>query len=140
VARGRKPISLIFDGRPCCYCKRKMDMGDVNLCPTRDHYPVPRARGGRRTLIACSRCNVVKMDMSAPEWQAFMHQNPEWWNLTLREINERRREVRVELAKHMRPPDFDEKIPTAIGDQLTALGIVRRIAEDFDKVFPKEKE
>ena len=114
-----------------------MDMGDVNLCPTRDHYPVPRAHGGRRTLIACSRCNVVKMDMSVVEWQAFMAQNPGWWNLSLRVINERRREIRTEVTNHMRPR---EKPTSAIGDQLTALGIARRIAEDFDKVFPKEQE
>lgn len=111
-----------------------MDKDNPDLSPTRDHYPIPKCKGGTRTLIACNRCNVVKGDLSADAWQTFMLHNPTWWQMTLGELRPIRYEHRVEREAARRSP---EKPTFAIGDQLMALGLGRRIAEDFDKVFPR---
>lgn len=58
-----------------------MDKDDPALFPTRDHYPVPKSRGGTRTLIACYSCNHIKGDMLAEDWQRYMAEHPEWWTI-----------------------------------------------------------
>ena len=68
-----------YDGHPCHWCDRPMDITAHRLAPTRDHYPVPRSRGGARTVICCRDCNGVKGDMGAAEWAGFRATNPRWW-------------------------------------------------------------
>lgn len=69
----------MFQDRPCPYCTRLMDLERDSLMPTRDHYPIPKSRGGRRTIICCYTCNNMKGDMSAHDWAAFMAENKGGW-------------------------------------------------------------
>lgn len=92
----RRSRSFLHHGRPCPYCKRPMDQDDRHLQPTRDHHPVPRSKGGRRTIICCMVCNNRKGDMTAAEWQAYMNATPEWWKLTKRDRKRIRAEKRTE--------------------------------------------
>lgn len=86
----KKTLADRFHGKPCPYCKRDMDRADFDLTPTRDHYPIPKSKGGARTVIACQRCNNVKGDMLAPEWEAYMLANPDWFIVTDRDRRARR--------------------------------------------------
>jgi hypothetical protein len=51
----------------------------MQLMPTRDHYPIPKSKGGRRTIISCYTCNHLKGDKDAAEWEAYMIENKGGW-------------------------------------------------------------
>lgn len=71
-------------GKPCPYCTRRMEISSRHLCPTRDHYPIPKSRGGRRIIIVCHTCNHLKGDKSAEAWATFMLENKSgWFNMRL---------------------------------------------------------
>lgn len=81
---------LQHNGKPCPYCKRSMDADDFHLKPTRDHHPIPRSRGGTKTIICCLLCNNRKGSMTEAEWNAYVVENPGWWLITKRERKQRR--------------------------------------------------
>jgi hypothetical protein len=56
-----------------------MDFASRTLRPTRDHYPVPKSKGGRRTIVCCYTCNHLKEARSPQEWEAFMRENRSGW-------------------------------------------------------------
>lgn len=68
-----------YHGKSCPYCNRPMDLAKIQLMPTRDHYPIPKSRGGRRTIICCLTCNHLKADMAADAWEAFIVENRGGW-------------------------------------------------------------
>lgn len=86
----KRTKSALYHGKPCPFCKRPMDHDDRHLQPTRDHYPVPYSKGGRRVVICCYVCNNQKSDMTAAEWHAYMDATPAWWLLNKRERKQRR--------------------------------------------------
>lgn len=51
----------------------------MHFMPTRDHYPIPKSRGGKLTIICCYTCNHLKGDMAADKWEAFMAENKSGW-------------------------------------------------------------
>lgn len=124
----KKTLAERFHGHPCPWCKREMDRDDFHLQPTRDHYPVPRSKGGGKTVIACLICNNIKGDRNADEWLAYMALNPEWWKQTRNERTARRSEQR-RRAKLRQP----EKPSTPMADSLMVLA--RKISEGFDDKF-----
>jgi hypothetical protein len=56
-----------------------MNLGRMHFMPTRDHYPIPKSKGGQRTIICCYTCNHLKGDMDATEWEAYMIENKGGW-------------------------------------------------------------
>lgn len=69
-----------------------MSEDDFDLRPTRDHWPIPKSKGGTQTVICCGQCNALKSNMTRQEWDAFMTANPRWW---LHNRKERRAALRV---------------------------------------------
>lgn len=67
------------NGKTCPYCYRPMSLGRVQFMPTRDHYPIPKCKGGKRTIICCRTCNHLKGSMAPDEWAAFMAENKGGW-------------------------------------------------------------
>lgn len=68
------------DGRPCPYCTRQMQLGDLKLRPTNDHlFPKSRTKGcwidgvyykHGRIIVVCSECNFMKADLTLREFLA----------------------------------------------------------------------
>lgn len=114
------------DGRPCPYCAREMDITISWLAPTRDHYPVPRSRGGQKTIICCRKCNEVKGDMSAAEWLGFRARNPEWW-----EQRNPKKRVRI---RHRRIIEA-ETPSTPMRAALSQHSFMRLVSQAFDEKF-----
>jgi 5-methylcytosine-specific restriction endonuclease McrA len=56
-----------FIGKPCLYCKEKLDAKNISL----DHI-TPITRGGKKNIknltIICKRCNTRKGSLSRPEF------------------------------------------------------------------------
>jgi hypothetical protein len=73
---------------PCPYCKRPM-IPFTSTHPTKDHV-VPKSKGGRETIIACSKCNNAKGNMMPDEWAAFMARFPNFWAIPGGESSARR--------------------------------------------------
>lgn len=104
---------------------------DIGLQPTRDHYPIPKSRGGTRTIICCYDCNSIKADMSAAEWLGFRAVNPEWW-----------KQKRVVVGRKPRGPRriVQREQPStpmrAALEQHTLVSLLRR---GFDEKFGSEE-
>jgi 5-methylcytosine-specific restriction endonuclease McrA len=142
-----KTIAERFHGHPCPYCKRAMDQADFHLRATRDHHPIPRSKGGARTIIACSLCNNRKGDMTAPEWEAYMAAHPEWWKLTNRERRTKRAQEKREAERTekwgprgARVIRQAEKPSTPMAEPLMALKLTRMIGREFDHTFCGAKD
>lgn len=61
-------------GEPCPYCAGIMVKSlnqNSGRNPTRDHM-IPKVRGGGRTLIVCSACNLNKGNFTLREWLAVL--------------------------------------------------------------------
>jgi len=106
------------DGKPCPYCERPMSVDHVDICPTRDHHPVPRSKGGTRTLVCCRVCNMVKADRTAAEWEEFMADNPGWWLDGARKQRRAEARKRQKRARGLRQP---ERPSTPMADPLRSL-------------------
>lgn len=135
--------AALYAGKPCPYCKRPMDASERDLSPTRDHHPVPRSKGGRRTITCCAKCNGLKGDMSADEWALYMAANPGWWTLTRRERQARKREAeRTEkwgprASRVIRQP---EKPSTPLAEPLLRLKAARELSSAFHAKFEPKTE
>ena len=135
------PYLLQKHGHPCPFCKRPMDKDDFHLKPTRDHHPIPRSRGGVRTVVCCMLCNNRKGDMSAQEWETYMIENPQWWLVTRRERKEKRAAKREEARTEKWGPRGARVIrqaenpSTPMADALRGLNLARAISVGFDRKF-----
>lgn len=78
-------------GGRCAYCQRPTvlpprteDRVTGVLYASKDHRH-PRSRGGSdyrgNLVMACERCNQIKMDMPWESWVKFMSDNPRWWEM-----------------------------------------------------------
>lgn len=115
----------LFDGKPCPYCCRSMAINDLCLAPTRDHHPVPKSKGGRRTIVVCHQCNNIKGDRSAVEWAVFMVENPEWWVV----------KRKVPRVRHVRFIKQAEKPSTPMAEPLSVLKLTGMIGQEFERKF-----
>ena len=127
------PKLYVHSGRECPYCRRPMDLQVPGLEPTRDHHPIPRSRGGTKTIICCYTCNNIKGDMSAPDWDAFMQSNPEWWAMAKSVRRKRVRGVRV--IRQPENPSAPLAAAFANARRLADLGFVRKVAREFEKQY-----
>lgn len=75
-------------GEYCAYCRRELVAYSATH-PTRDHV-MPRSKGGRKTVWACTKCNNAKGNMLPEEWELFMLKFPEWWKTPGREAEGRK--------------------------------------------------
>lgn len=76
-SRTKVPSKVRGNGEHCSYCKRQM-VAFTSTHPTKDHV-VPKSKGGRTKVWACTFCNNLKKDMMPDDWTAFMESYPEWW-------------------------------------------------------------
>jgi hypothetical protein len=80
-------------GKPCPFCDQPMSLDDKNRWPTRDHYPTPKSHGGRRTIVCCHLCNLLKGDMTKRQWREWRDATPRWWEMTRLERRRHHREL-----------------------------------------------
>lgn len=118
---------VLHHDQPCRYCTRIMDIySPDDLAPTRDHYPIPKSRGGARTVICCTACNRVKEDMSADEWAFYMSEHPQWW---LRPPPRRTLRRGARLIRQAETPSTPMKEP------LSQIKFTGMLASEFGRVF-----
>lgn len=143
-----RPIAgrMMFHGKPCPFCKRAMDFGDFWLIPTSDHYPVPKSKGGLKTIMCCWLCNNIKGNMTAAEWHDYMREVPEWWLLSRGDRRAKRQEKRENERTEKWGPRGqrvirqDEKPSTPMAESLSVLQLTNRIATDFNRIFGETKK
>lgn len=125
-----------YDGHACHWCKRPMDIETSALAPTRDHFPIPRSRGGARTVIACRTCNEIKADMGAAEWTGFMAVNPNWWTRKPPK-NDLPRATRRRGVRFIKMDEQPSQPMRAALEQHQLVGLLRR---GFDEKFGRDSE
>lgn len=93
----------LAQGRPCPYCKRRMEQRHPNLQPTRDHV-TPQSLGGKIVVICCLDCNAIKADLPPLLWSALMIAMPEWWRMPKYLLRKAKRALLTAGAPDGTPP------------------------------------